>query len=106
MHGLAGDAQGVSDLLPRPALCPGRRDVVRLDPLRQSMERQRGAKPSCRVIRREIHAELFEVHVCQFKLTSRLCQSKLTRPDAAPELPECLVPASACARHGGDGQAG
>jgi hypothetical protein len=31
VHGLAGDAQSVSDLLPRPALFPGRRDVVRFD---------------------------------------------------------------------------
>ena len=58
-----------SDLLPRPALFPGRRDLVRFDSLRQAMERQRGPKPSCRVIRREIHAEFFEVHACQFRLT-------------------------------------
>src|SRR5271169_1938226 len=87
MHGLAGDSQGVSDLLPRPALSPGRRDVVRLDPLSQAMERLRGAKPDCRVIRREIHAEFFDVHACQFRLTSLMCQPKLTQQIATPECP-------------------
>jgi hypothetical protein len=43
--------------------------VVRLDPLSQAMERQRGAKPNCRVIRREIRAEFFHVHFCQYRLT-------------------------------------
>ena len=76
---MAGDAQGVSDLLPRPALFPGRGDVVGFDPLSQAMERQRGAKPDCRVIRREIHAELFDVHVRQYRLTLLICQPKLTQ---------------------------
>ena len=79
VYGLAGNAQSVSDLLPRPALFPGRRDVVRLDPLSQAMERQRGAKPNCRVIRREIHAESLDVHACQFRLTWLSCQPKLTQ---------------------------
>jgi hypothetical protein len=43
------------------------------------MERQRGAKPNCRVIRREIHADFFDVHACQFRLTPWLCQPKLTQ---------------------------
>src|SRR5580704_18514796 len=87
MHGLAGDAQSVSDLLPRPTLFPGRRDVARFDPLSQAMERQRGAEPNCRVIRREIHAEFFDVHVCQFRLTPLICQPKLTRQIVTPEMP-------------------
>jgi hypothetical protein len=66
---LAGDTQSVSDLLPRPAHFPSSRDVVRLDPLSQAMERQRGSKPDGRVIRREIYVEFFDVHVCQFRLT-------------------------------------
>ena len=37
--------------------------------LGQAMERQRGAKPERRVIRREIHAEFLDVHVCQSNLT-------------------------------------
>jgi hypothetical protein len=52
------------------------------------MERQRGAKPDCRVIRRDIHAELLDVHACQFRLTSLVCQFKLTRRAAAPECPD------------------
>jgi hypothetical protein len=80
VHGLAGDTQSVSDLLPRPALSPGGRDVVSFDPLSQAMERQRGAKPNCRVIGGEVPAELLDVHACQFELTSVICQSKLTRP--------------------------
>src|SRR5579862_8375813 len=79
MHGLAGDAQSVSDLLPRPSLFPGRRDLVRFDPLSQAMERQRGAKPNCRVVRRETHAQFFDLHACQYRLTPLSCQSKLTR---------------------------
>jgi hypothetical protein len=39
VDGLAGDAQCVTDLLPRPALSPGRRDVLRFDSLGQAMER-------------------------------------------------------------------
>ena len=84
---MAGDAQSVSDLLPRPALFPGGRDVVRFDPLSQAMERQRGAKPNCRVIRRDILAELFDVHACQFRLTSLVCQPKLTQQIAVLECP-------------------
>ena len=79
MDQLAGDAQSVSDLLPRPAFPPGRRDLVRFDPLSQAMKRRRCAKPNCRVIRREIRAEFFDVHACQFRLTDGMCQSKLTR---------------------------
>jgi len=66
---LAGDAQSVSDPLPRPALFPGQRDVVRFNPLSEAMERQRGAKPNRRVIRRETQIEFSEVHACQFILT-------------------------------------
>jgi hypothetical protein len=78
VHGLAGDAQSVSDLLPRPAFCAGSRDMAGFDSLSQAMERQRGTKPDRRVIRQEIRAELFDIHVCQFKLTARACQIKLT----------------------------
>src|SRR5580704_13737428 len=46
------------------------------------MERRRGAKPNCRVIRREIHAEFLDVHACQYRLTSLICQPKLTQPSA------------------------
>ena len=55
--------------------------MVRFDPLSQAMERLRGAKPDCRVIRREIHAEFFDVHACQFRLTFLMCQPKLTGVD-------------------------
>jgi hypothetical protein len=57
---------------------------VRFDPLSHAMERQRGAKPDCRVIRREIHAEFFEIHACQFRLTILICQPKLTQQIATP----------------------
>jgi hypothetical protein len=53
------------------------------------MERQRGAKPNCRVIRREIRAERFDVHACQYRLTSLICQPKLTQQIATPECPRC-----------------
>ena len=46
------------------------------------MERQRGAQPNCRVIRREIHAELLDVHACQYGLTLLMCQPKLTQQGA------------------------
>jgi hypothetical protein len=36
---LAGNAQGVSDLLPRPALFPSRRHLIRFDPFGQAMKR-------------------------------------------------------------------
>src|SRR5215831_12686708 len=88
MHGLAGDAQGVPDLLPRPALFPGRGDVVRLDSLRQAMQRQRGAKPNCGVIRRDTQLEILDIHACQSKLTPRMCQSKLTYKVATPDGPD------------------
>ena len=59
--------------------------MVRFDPLSQAMERQRGAKPNCRVIRRDVHAELLDVHACQFGLTFLICQTKLTWQIATPE---------------------
>ena len=49
------------------------------------MERQRGSKPNCRVIRRDVHAELLDVHACQFGLTFLICQTKLTWQIATPE---------------------
>ena len=78
MHRLAGDTQRVTNLLPRPALRAGHLDLVGFDPLGQSMQRQRRAKPNRRVIRREIGAEFVNVHVCQFTLTHVVCQRKLT----------------------------
>jgi|HubBroStandDraft_6_1064221.scaffolds.fasta_scaffold1301014_1 hypothetical protein len=61
---------------------------MRFDPLSQAMERQRGAKPNCRVLQREIHAELCDAHACQFGLTSVMCQLKLTQQIATPECPQ------------------
>ncbi len=87
MHRLTGDTQGVSNLLPRPALFSGRRNLVRLDSLSQAMERQRSAKPNYRVIRREVRAEVFDVHDCQYRLTISACQSKLTKRITTPECP-------------------
>ena|SRR5580698_6258396 len=90
MHGLPGDAQGVPDLLPRPALVPGRRHLVRFDPLSETMERQRGAQPDGGIIRRETHAEVFDVHACQYRLTLVMCQPKLTQVIATPEWPDVV----------------
>src|SRR5581483_8822945 len=49
------------------------------------MERQRSAKPDCRVIRREMHAEVFDVHTCQSKLTAPGVSTETDTP-GGPEL--------------------
>ena len=45
--------------------------LLRFDPLCQAVEGQRGPEPDRRVVRREIRAELLDVHDCQFRLTCR-----------------------------------
>jgi len=63
MDRLAGDPQGVPDLLPRPAEFAGGGDLVRLDPLGQPVQRQGSAKPDRRVIRGEMQVQILDVHV-------------------------------------------
>jgi uridine kinase len=81
VDGLTGDSQGVADLLPRPALRSRRRDVLRFDPLSQTMQRQGGTKPERRIARRETFVEFVDVHDCQYRLTTDVCQSILTPED-------------------------
>jgi hypothetical protein len=42
------------------------------------MERQRGAKPNCRIVGRDRGGDVFRVHSRQSKLTTDPCQPKLT----------------------------
>ena len=53
--------------------------MVGFDPLGQAVERQRGTKPNRRVARREMQAEIFDIHECQYGLTLIICQPKLTQ---------------------------
>ena len=62
MNGLAGDAEGVADLLPRPASGAGQRDLVGLYPLSQAAQREHGAQPNSRVVGGEDRGDLGGIH--------------------------------------------
>jgi len=94
MHGLSSDTEGVTYLLPRPALFAGGGDLVCLDPLSQPTQGQRSTESHCRIIRRKIWVEIFDVHSCQFRLTPTPYQLKTPTPyqlkltaDLYPSLP-------------------
>ncbi len=50
MDGLPGDAEGVPDLLPRPAPIPGEPDAARLYLLGEPVQRTHGPQTDCRIV--------------------------------------------------------
>lgn len=74
VYGLAGDAKGVAYLFPRPACASRRGDVHRLSAFGQSVERANRAEPCSGVGGTQVQS----LHDCQFDLTARRCQIKLT----------------------------
>jgi len=69
----------------RPALFRADRRV-RFDLFSQAMERQRGAKPNRRVIRREIRTQFLDVHGCQYRLTFLICPTQTDTSHSARSL--------------------
>jgi len=68
MHRLPGHAKRVADLLPRPALRSGLRDVHRFHLFGQAMQGTDGAQTRCRVCRPDVGQYVIG-HSCQSSLT-------------------------------------
>jgi hypothetical protein len=58
---LAGDPERVPDLLPRPPVAAGSRDLAGLDSLREPVQRERRAESDRRVIGGDLGVELLDV---------------------------------------------
>jgi hypothetical protein len=62
VNGLAGNTEGVADLLPRPTPATRGGYVGGLDALRETTQRERGAEATSRVLGRDRGGESFDVH--------------------------------------------
>ena len=80
MHRLAGYAEGVADLLPRPSGPPGLGDVDRLNALGEPVQRSHGPQ-SRRGISGTQLLQVQQFHVCQSELTGTLVSSQTDKRD-------------------------
>lgn len=78
VYGLARDAKGIADLLPRPPRSPCRNNMHRLDSLGKAVQRANSAQSRRGIRGVQLLAQLWGGHACQFDLTLGYCQIKLT----------------------------
>src|SRR6478609_2044324 len=78
VHRLPGHAEGVPDLLPRPTLLPGQRDVHRFHLLGQSMQGTDRTQTGGRVGRRDVYQDLIR-HGRQSSLTDSTLSTQTDR---------------------------
>src|SRR5260221_1232976 len=72
VNGLAADAEGVADLLPRPALFAGQLDVDRFHLFGQTVEHSDRPQTGRGVVGAKIREYLGRCHSCQLRLTDTL----------------------------------